>query len=308
MTSRPRVVRRLLSVGVTLAMLFSTACAYMEFSPKPPPSRKKLAQAVVTPNPPRPYRAAPQADAGIAEAPLDDVRADPRRPAEKEAPAPLTHTVRGGETLYGISRSYGVDVFAFAQYNGLAAPYAIYEGQRLSVPPSGSESAIPPGTGPRQPPYPADIEEAPLVASLPAAAEPLPTAPGRSGSGFIWPVEGKLLSTFGPKARGLRNDGINIAIRRGAPVRAIDNGIVAYAGNELRGFGNMVLIKHAGGWISTYAHNDRILVARGDRVSRGQTIARAGSTGRADAPQLHFELRKGLTPVDPLAYLPLPRF
>ncbi|MBL8660348.1 MAG: M23 family metallopeptidase [Rhodospirillales bacterium] len=304
-------MRRLLSVGATFVVLASSACAYMEFSPTPAASRKTLASAVVTPNPPRPYRTGAQAtDDAVTQAPLDDFDAEQGKAGDAGAMAARIHTVQSGETLYGISRAYGVGVYDLAQYNGLAAPYAIHEGQRLSIPRDGSPPARSAGasdtqeTGAGRPPYPSDVEEAPLVASLPAAAEPLPTAPRRSGAGFIWPAEGKILSDFGPKARGLRNDGINIAVRRGAPVRAIDNGVVAYAGNELRGFGNMVLIKHAGGWISTYAHNERLLVARGDRVSRGQMIARAGDTGRADTPQLHFELRKGLTPVDPLAYLP----
>jgi murein DD-endopeptidase MepM/ murein hydrolase activator NlpD len=211
------------------------------------------------------------------------------------------HVVSSGETLYSISRRYNVDAFALADHNDLPAPFSIYSGQRLSIPAARGE---PPPTAP------SSLEEAgegPMVASLPAMAQPLPSPPDQSDRGFIWPVDGKVVSTFGPKARGRRNDGINIATSRGAAVRAVDNGVVAYAGNELRGFGNMVLIKHQGGWISTYAHNDRLLVGRGDRVRRGQTIARAGSTGRADGVQLHFELRKGTTPVDPLQHLPRAR-
>lgn len=293
-------------------VLGTTACAYMAFSPTPPASRKSLAHAVVTPNPPRPF---PERDAAVDYARPGDVTAaqldDPFAPPDGATSAlpgsrserglvasPRVHTVQGGETLYAISRRYGVDVFALAEANALAAPYAIYAGQALTVPTSRS--------GPGQP-YPGDLDGGPMVASLPAEAGPLPSPPQRSGRGFIWPIDGKVLSTFGPKARGLRNDGINIAARRGAAVHAIDNGVVAYAGNELRGFGNMVLIKHDGGWVSAYAHNDSLLVTRGERVSRGQTIARAGSTGRTDSPQLHFQLRKGLTPVDPLAYLPAPR-
>lgn len=299
MTLRTRVSRRLFRAGVVSLMLSSTACAYMEFSPTPPPSRKTLARAVVTPNPPRPGTPAQAADAGVTRAPLADPDAWRDASVETGPAAAPAHTVRAGETLYAISRRYGVDVFALADHNDLAAPFSIYAGQRLDIPPAGARA---PG-----PAYPPDIDEGPMVARLPAVAEPLPTPPGRSGSGFVWPLEGKILSSFGPKARGLRNDGINIAAQRGASVRAIDNGVVAYAGNELRGFGNMVLIKHDGSWVSTYAHNDRLLVQRGDRVRRGQTIAKAGSTGRADEPQLHFELRKGLTPVDPLAYLPAPR-
>jgi murein DD-endopeptidase MepM/ murein hydrolase activator NlpD len=101
----------------------------------------------------------------------------------------------------------------------------------------------------------------------------------------------------------LQNDGINIALPKGAPVHAAENGVVAYAGNEIRGFGNLLLIKHDGGWMSAYGHNDRLLVKQGDKVKRGQVIARAGATGAVSSPQLHFELRKAGGAVDPLAYL-----
>jgi len=116
-------------------------------------------------------------------------------------------------------------------------------------------------------------------------------------------VNGKIISSFGAKKGGLHNDGINIAAARGAPVRAAENGIVAYAGNELRGFGNLLLIKHADGWTSAYAHNDKLLVRRGDQVRRGQIIARVGSTGSVTSPQLHFELREGSEAIDPLRLL-----
>ena len=120
---------------------------------------------------------------------------------------------------------------------------------------------------------------------------------------FIWPVSGPVLSKFGAVGKGLQNDGINILARKGTPVRAVQNGIVAYVGNELRGFGNLLLVKHHGGWISAYAHNDRILVKTGESVSRGQVISRVGKTGSVDKPQLHFELRRGRQPVDPEKYL-----
>jgi murein DD-endopeptidase MepM/ murein hydrolase activator NlpD len=119
----------------------------------------------------------------------------------------------------------------------------------------------------------------------------------------LWPVNGHVISHFGPKAGGLHNDGINIAAARGTRVRAAENGVVAYAGNELRGFGNLLLIRHGDGWVSAYAHNDRLLVGRGDSVRRGQAIALVGMTGNVATPQLHFELRRGANPVDPLDYL-----
>lgn len=147
-------------------------------------------------------------------------------------------------------------------------------------------ATVPPAAAP--PPQPAT----PVVSIVP---EPAP----RASSRFLWPVDGKIVSSFGPKKGGLHNDGINIAAPRGAPVRAAENGIVAYAGNELRGFGNLLLIKHADGWTSAYAHNQELLVRRGDQVKRGQIIAKVGSTGSVTSPQLHFELREGARAVDP---------
>ena len=116
-------------------------------------------------------------------------------------------------------------------------------------------------------------------------------------------MRGKLLSTFGPKPGGLHNDGINIAVKIGANIRAAENGVVAYSGNELRGFGNLLLLRHSGGWVTAYAHNDRLLVKRGDRVNRSQVIAKAGSSGSVKTPQLHFEIRKGATAVNPQRHL-----
>lgn len=113
------------------------------------------------------------------------------------------------------------------------------------------------------------------------------------------PVNGRVISGFGPKGGGLHNDGLNIAAPRGTPVLAAENGIVVYAGSELRGFGNLLLVNHADGWMTAYAHNEALLVKRGDIVRRGQAIARVGSTGSVDTPQLHFEVRRNSRPVDP---------
>ncbi len=142
--------------------------------------------------------------------------------------------------------------------------------------------------------------------SGPVASTEAPGAP-RGGGAFLWPVRGHVLESYGAGPDGTHNDGINIAAARGAPVQAADAGVVAYSGNELRGYGNLILIKHANGWISAYAHCDLILVKTGQKVSRGQVIARVGSTGNVSEPQLHFELRRGKHPVDPREYLaPLP--
>ena len=132
----------------------------------------------------------------------------------------------------------------------------------------------------------------------------MPAGPGgASGGRFLWPVHGKIVSGYGPKEGGLFNDGINIAVKEGTPVVAADDGVVVYAGNEIRGFGNLVLIKHANGWMTAYAHNAEFLVRRGEEVRRGQAIAKAGASGTVSSPQLHFEIRRGSHAVDPMKYL-----
>ena len=139
------------------------------------------------------------------------------------------------------------------------------------------------------------------VASL--SNESSPRAGGTKGGSFLWPIKGKILSSYGPKEGGLFNDGINIGAKEGENVIAAEGGVVVYAGNEIRGFGNLVLIKHANGWMTAYAHNDKLLVTRGQEVKRGQPIAKAGATGSVSTPQVHFELRRGSRPVDPIRYM-----
>jgi murein DD-endopeptidase MepM/ murein hydrolase activator NlpD len=123
------------------------------------------------------------------------------------------------------------------------------------------------------------------------------------GGRFPWPVRGRVLASYGVTEGGAHNDGINIAAPLGTPVAAIDGGVVAYAGNEIRGFGNLLLIKHADGFMTAYAHNDALLVQRGDVVRRGQVVARVGQTGNVAQPQLHFEVRKGTQAIDPESML-----
>ena len=121
--------------------------------------------------------------------------------------------------------------------------------------------------------------------------------------GMRWPVRGKVISGFGPKSNGLKNEGINIAVPEGTSVRAADSGVVAYAGNELKGYGNLVLIRHENGYVTAYAHAKELFVKRGDTVKRGDVIAKAGQTGSVSSPQLHFEVRKGATALDPIKFL-----
>ena len=124
-----------------------------------------------------------------------------------------------------------------------------------------------------------------------------------ASSTFRWPVKGRVISTYGEKPNGMRNEGINIAVPEGTSVRAAGSGIVAYAGSELKGYGNLVLIRHDGGWVTAYAHNKELFVKRGDSVKRGDVIANAGQTGSVTSPQVHFEVRKGATAVDPMKHL-----
>lgn len=156
---------------------------------------------------------------------------------------------------------------------------------------------VPPSSAPESTPAP----EPEVALAVPPA--PLTEPPPRASARFSWPVKGKIVSNFGSAGKGLHNDGINIAAPAGTQVRAADNGVVAYAGNELKGFGNLLLIKHADGWTTAYAHNDKLLVGRGDQVAQGQVIAIVGRTGNVDSPQLHFEVRKGTQAIDPMEYL-----
>jgi murein DD-endopeptidase MepM/ murein hydrolase activator NlpD len=179
-----------------------------------------------------------------------------------------------------------------------APPQSIVVGQ---TPPPG----VIPSSPPPAPIAPPSITPAPAApAPTESAAMTIPKPPATPVSqGFIWPVKGELISRFGDKGTGLRNDGINIAAPKGTPVVAADNGVVAYSGNELKGFGNLVLIRHPNGWVTAYAHNETLLVARGEQVERGQEIARVGSTGNVTSPQLHFEVRKGSERIDPLSVI-----
>jgi murein DD-endopeptidase MepM/ murein hydrolase activator NlpD len=196
-------------------------------------------------------------------------------------------------------------------------------------PPPAPVAALPPPTPPSPPPQPAPAPvAAPMPQPAPASAAPTksiafpPREPSaaeearaeaaaasiappqnHSGGHFPWPLRGRVLASYGVATDGTHNDGINIAAPRGTPIEAVEAGIVAYTGNELRGYGNLVLVKHGNGWISAYAHCDELLVKKGDPVYRGKVIAKVGATGGVSEPQLHFELRQGKRPVDPRGYL-----
>ncbi len=174
--------------------------------------------------------------------------------------------------------------------------------------PQGRPAATPPADATMAAPQP-DASEAPApegVAPPTQTAGPIAPPPPRTGGLFSWPTVGKLISGYGPSAGGLHNDGINIEAPVGTPVTAAEAGVVAYAGNELRGFGNLLLVRHQGGWMTAYAHNNELLVKRGQKVLRGQMIARVGRTGNVESPQLHFEIRKGTDAIDPVKFLGAP--
>ena len=232
-------------------------------------------------------------------------------------PRPRRHVVERGDTIYAISLKYNVALSRLVQFNGIKPPYQIVVGQNLRLPASVASAVELQATQ--------RAEQLPLNAPSMAAGRPkprltaqrvntvkpphkqsgiIPRPPPLSKRKFLLPVRGPLLSRFGTKSRGLQNDGVNIAAPRGTSVRAAENGIVVYSGNALLGFGNMVLLRHANGFMTAYAHNEELSVSRGDTVRRGQVIATVGSSGNVSAPQLHFEIRKGKRAMDPLKYLP----
>lgn len=161
------------------------------------------------------------------------------------------------------------------------------------------------------PPMPAAVANNTTISSEAVANAPSQKAvnaastavPARAGSKFIWPVEGPIISTYGKKADGRSNDGVNIKAARGTKVVAAENGVVAYAGNELAGYGNLILVRHADKWMTAYGHLDGMVVTKGATVTRGQALGTVGQTGSVDSPQLHFEVRRGTEALNPEPYL-----
>ena len=279
------------------------------------------------------------------------------------------YTVRKGDTLTSVARTYGVSEKALMERNSLKSS-SLQPGQHLLLP-AGTKLLLKTSQAPAKPvqpevpaaapvkdvaqapaapiktasikptapvaaptpapaaPAPAPVAAAkpaaaPVVAAKPAAApsstakvdqkaaetiavarEPAveePSGSAEAGS-FRWPVRGRVISEYGSKSNGEKNEGINLAVPEGTSVKAADDGEVIYSGNELKGYGNLVLVRHKNGYVTAYAHASELLVNRGDKIARGQIIARAGATGSVSQPQLHFELRKGQKPIDPKPYL-----
>ena len=240
-----------------------------------------------------------------------------------------TVRVSPGDTLYSLSRKYSVPVNDLAVMNNLRAPFNLVVGQKIRVPnlkdaqvakvvkqepkkvsvAETKKSQKPSVEVQKKETKTAKAQDAVVVkkdAPKKISSDPtkkLPKITSRSSSKFSWPVRGKILSNYGAKSNGLFNDGINISASRGSAVKAAENGVVAYAGNEVKGMGNLVIIQHSGGWMTVYAHMDAMNVRRGARVNVGQKIGTIGQTGKVDSPQLHFEIRKGTKAYNPTVYL-----
>jgi murein DD-endopeptidase MepM/ murein hydrolase activator NlpD len=281
------------------------------------------------PAPPPVQRAAPASASRMAAAPT------------RATQTSGVHVVAPKETLISIARLYGKPRSDIARANGIKPEASVRVGQRLTIPGVGQAKIKTAATAPAQtagkpegpltPPKPAAAsgpKPAPrqtVAEAKPAAGksgEPVATArmatsvadaaaeaskdtPAATGAvpTFRWPVRGRVIAGYGAKTNGQQNDGINLAVPEGTSVKAAEDGIVAYSGNELKGYGNLLLVRHANGYVTAYAHASELKVKRGETVKRGQIIALAGQTGTVNSPQLHFEIRKGSTPVDPMQYL-----
>ena len=251
-------------------------------------------------------------------------------PASKTAvaaTAALTvHVVNRGDTLLSVARRNHVPVAELAKANGLEPTAKLKIGAKLTVPGMKTAAVAPaaqPVSGASDQPTAASMPPATKMAAvtggsqqsahLAQATSRVEEAPAETPAKtteatgalptFRWPVRGKVITSYGAKTNGKANDGINLAVPEGTPVKAAEDGVVAYSGNELKGYGNLVLVRHSNGYVTAYAHASELLVKRGETIKRGQIIAKSGQSGEVGSPQLHFEIRKGSSPVDPLQFL-----
>jgi murein DD-endopeptidase MepM/ murein hydrolase activator NlpD len=249
-------------------------------------------------------------------------------PAAASAPATVAgaggnvHVVAPGETLMSISRRYHTTLVALAGANKIPPHTHLKIGDRIIIPGRMTASRAVPAPAVAAPKVQAPHVQAPAPAPAAKVTEAAPaanlamsgaaaTATADAGAtasagtpAFRWPVRGRVIAGFGSKVRGQHSDGIDLAVPEGTQVRSAEDGVVAYAGNELKGYGNLILVRHANGFVTAYANTSEIMVKRNDQVRRGQVIAKSGQTGGVSTPQLHFEIRKGSSPVDPAQYLP----
>ncbi|APO53162.1 LysM peptidoglycan-binding domain-containing M23 family metallopeptidase [Bradyrhizobium diazoefficiens] len=280
-------------------------------------------QQLIIPHPGATAAAPAPAMAPVAAAPA-------AKPVAALAAPPSMHFVNRGDTLASIARKNHISAAELARANGLDPSAKLKLGTKLTVPGAKTAAVAAPVAAP--------VGAAPVAGTLqPVAAAPAPAtkmaavaapvqsarlaqatanveekaveAPAKAAETtsalptFRWPVRGKVVTTYGAKTNGKSNDGINLAVPEGTPVKAAEDGVVAYSGNELKGYGNLVLVRHSNGYVTAYAHASELLVKRGDTIKRGQVIAKSGQSGEVASPQLHFEIRKGSSPVDPLQFL-----
>ncbi|WP_342635352.1 peptidoglycan DD-metalloendopeptidase family protein [Aquibium carbonis] len=285
------------------------------------------------PNAPRPASAPSQAVAALPQAPR------PNAPAANTLQAPSAstprvatsnagnvYTVVSGDTLNAVARKTGTTTAQLKAANGLGDGY-LRIGQKLTIPGGGGTTTVAATTAPAAAPAIDPIKTSSANQPAPKAAAPSPVtaytppskdekvikeavtqtaaiAPQATGVGKMrWPVRGRVIESYGRTSGGRVNDGIDIAVPEGTSVKAAENGVVIYAGDGLKEFGNTVLVRHEDGLVSVYGHASELTVKRGDKVRRGQEIARSGMSGSADTPKLHFEVRKDSAPVDPVKYL-----
>ena len=267
----------------------------------------------------------PRQTAAVAP-PAPALAAPASKPVAAVAAAPTVHVVNRGDTLLSIARRNHVTVADLARANSLDSSSKLKLGQKLNVPGAKTAAAAPaqpvavaavqpaaalaaPATRTAAvtgtPPQSARLAQATTkVEEAPAAEAPVKASEATGAlPTFRWPVRGKVITSYGAKTNGKSNDGINLAVPEGTPVKAAEDGVVAYSGNELKGYGNLVLVRHSNGYVTAYAHASELLVKRGDTIKRGQIIAKSGQSGEVGSPQLHFEIRKGSSPVDPLQFL-----
>lgn len=239
------------------------------------------------------------------------------------ASASSIHVVNKGDTLHSIARRNHIAVGDLARANNLDTSAKLGIGMKLAVPGGKGAALEPAPAAPSQqiaalsPPAtrlaaPAPQQQSARLAQSNGQIEDKPAEPAASAKpaettsalpSFRWPVRGKVITGYGAKTNGKSNDGINVAVPEGTPVKAAEDGVVAYSGSELKGYGNLILVRHSNGYVTAYAHASELLVKRGDTIKRGQIIAKSGQSGEVGSPQLHFEIRKGSSPVDPQQFL-----
>lgn len=250
------------------------------------------------------------------------------KPVAAVAAPSSTHFVNQGDTLASIARKNRISTAELARANGIDPSAKLKLGTRLTVPGAKTAAVAAPAAPVAAAPVAGTLQPvaaAPAPATKMAAVAPVQSArlaqatsnvdekpaetPAKAAEAtgalptFRWPVRGKVVTSYGAKTNGKSNDGINLAVPEGTPVKAAEDGVVAYSGNELKGYGNLVLVRHSNGYVTAYAHASELLVKRGDTIKRGQVIAKSGQSGEVASPQLHFEIRKGSSPVDPLQFL-----